>query len=143
MLQKIKTLILSLSLVFTLAVPVALPIAVSASHGGGHIQGGVCQGADKLKITDAVSGAECGALADSEGQDKVNKLLTQIINIISVIVGIVAVIMIIWGGFKYITSGGTSEKVTTAKNTILYALIGLIIVALAQIIVRFVLAKST
>jgi hypothetical protein len=48
----------------------------------------------------------------------------------------------IYGGFKYITSSGDSGNVTAAKNTIMYALIGLIIVALAQIIVRFVLAKS-
>jgi hypothetical protein len=51
--------------------------------------------------------------------------------------------MIIWGGLKYITSGGDSGNVTGAKNTILYAIIGLIIVALAQFIVRFVLSKTT
>jgi hypothetical protein len=51
--------------------------------------------------------------------------------------------MIIYGGFRYITSGGDSNGVTAAKNTILYAIIGLIIVALAQIIVNFVLNKTT
>jgi hypothetical protein len=51
--------------------------------------------------------------------------------------------MIIVAGFRYITSGGKQESVTGAKNTILYAVIGLIIVALAQIIVRFVLNKAT
>jgi hypothetical protein len=51
--------------------------------------------------------------------------------------------MIIIGGFRYITSGGKQESVTSAKNTILYAIIGLVIVALAQIIVRFVLSNST
>ena len=51
--------------------------------------------------------------------------------------------MIIVGGFKYITSGGNDGNVSTAKNTILYAVIGLVIVALAQIIVRYVLGKAT
>jgi hypothetical protein len=51
--------------------------------------------------------------------------------------------MIILGGFKYITSGGDTGNVTGAKNTILYAIVGLVIVALAQIIVRFVLDKTT
>jgi hypothetical protein len=55
----------------------------------------------------------------------------------------VAVVMIIIGGLKYITSGGDSGNVTGAKNTILYAIIGLVIVALAQFIVRFVLSKTT
>jgi hypothetical protein len=51
--------------------------------------------------------------------------------------------MIIIGGFQYITSSGDSGKVGTAKNTILYAIIGLVIVALAQFIVRFVLSRVT
>jgi hypothetical protein len=60
---------------------------------------------------------------------------------LSAIVGIVAVIMIIVGGLRYITSGGNDTSVTGAKNTILYAIIGLIIVALAQVLVRFTLSK--
>jgi hypothetical protein len=56
---------------------------------------------------------------------------------------VVAVIMIIVGGLKYITSGGDSGNITSAKNTILYAIVGLIVVALAQIIVRFVLERAT
>ncbi len=51
--------------------------------------------------------------------------------------------MIIVGGLKYITSGGDSGNITSAKNTILYAIVGLIVVALAQIIVRFVLQRAT
>jgi TRAP-type C4-dicarboxylate transport system permease small subunit len=70
-------------------------------------------------------------------------MVTWVINIISWIVGIVSVVMIIWGGFQYITSGGNDTKVTSAKNTILYAIIGLVIVALAQIIVKFVIGKIT
>ena len=49
---------------------------------------------------------------------------------------------VIIGGLKYITSGGDSGNVTGAKNTILYAVIGLIIVVLAQVIVRFVLVQT-
>ena len=50
--------------------------------------------------------------------------------------------MIIIGGVKYVTSGGSSEKTTSAKDTILFAIVGLIVVALAQIIVKFVLHKT-
>jgi uncharacterized membrane protein len=72
----------------------------------------------------------------------VSTLLRRIINIFSWIVGVIAVIMIIVGGLKYITSGGDSSNVSSAKNTILYALVGLVIVALAQFIVRFVLGQA-
>jgi hypothetical protein len=84
------------------------------------------------------SEADC-AKFDAGGN--LNDLVTKIVNILSVIVGIVAVIMIIIGGFKYITSGGDSNRVASAKNTIIYAIVGLIIVALAQVIVRFVLSN--
>lgn len=71
-----------------------------------------------------------------------NNIISLVINVFSVVVGFIAIIMIIYGGFKYITSGGDSGNVTAAKNTIMYALIGLVIVALAQLIVRFVLGKA-
>jgi len=55
------------------------------------------------------------------------------------ILGAICVIMIIYGGFKYVTSSGDSSKVTAAKNTILYAVIGLIIALLAYAIIGFVI----
>jgi hypothetical protein len=47
--------------------------------------------------------------------------------------------MLIYGGFKYITSGGDEQSTKSARDTIIYALVGLVIVAFAQIIVKFVL----
>lgn len=82
-----------------------------------------------------------GACNETEANNSVNNIITTVINIFSWIVGIVAVIMIIVGGLKYITSTGDSNSVNGAKNTILYAIIGLVIVASAQIIVKFVLKK--
>lgn len=76
-------------------------------------------------------------------EDQINALITAVINIFSLVVGVISVIMIIIGGLKYITSGGDSGNVTNAKNTILYAIIGLVIVALAQVIVRFVIERIT
>jgi len=66
-------------------------------------------------------------------------VIRNIIRIFSIIIGIVAVIMIMVGGFKYITAAGDTANVTSAKHTILYAIIGLVVAALAQIIVWFVL----
>ncbi len=89
----------------------------------------------------ALTGGSCTAEDPAVTQRKINNTIATVINIFSWIVGITAVIMIIIGGFKYITSQGDSGNVSGAKNTILYAVIGLVIVAMAQVIVKFVLDK--
>lgn len=83
----------------------------------------------------------CPSQDSAEGT--VNRIIATVINVISTLIGIVAVFMIIFAGFKYITSGGDSSNVASAKTTIIYAIVGLIIVAMAQLIVRFVLTKAT
>lgn len=86
----------------------------------------------------ALTGGSCDQ-GDAKG--KVDKAVAVAIDTFSWIVGVASVIMIIVGGFKYVTSSGDSNSVNSAKNTILYALVGLVVVALAQVIVRFVLNK--
>lgn len=66
-------------------------------------------------------------------------IFTTIINILLFIIGVVAVIMLIIGGIRYVVSGGDQAAVTAAKNTILYAVIGIIIAILAYAIVNFVI----
>jgi hypothetical protein len=56
-------------------------------------------------------------------------------------VGIIAVIMIIFAGFKYVTSGGDSGKISSAKNTLTYAVVGIVVAGVSQLIVRFVVTK--
>lgn len=65
----------------------------------------------------------------------------QITNTILYIVGVVAVIMLIIGGIRYVISGGDAKKVTDAKNTVLYAIIGLVIAVFAYAIVNFVITS--
>lgn len=67
-------------------------------------------------------------------------VFTRITNTILFAVGTISVIMLIYGGLRYIISGGDSKKVTDAKNTIMYAIIGLIIVFLSYAIVNFVIS---
>ncbi len=66
-------------------------------------------------------------------------IFSQITNVLLFLVGAVSVIMIIIGGLRYILSGGDSTNVSAAKNTILYAIIGIIVALLAYAIVNFVL----
>lgn len=68
-------------------------------------------------------------------------IITLVINILLFIIGIIAVIMLIIGGIMYAISGGDSSKVTNAKNTILYAVIGLIIAIFAYAIINWVILE--
>jgi TRAP-type C4-dicarboxylate transport system permease small subunit len=66
-------------------------------------------------------------------------VFNTIINAVLYIVGIICVIMLIIGGIRYATSGGDQAQVTGAKNTIMYAVIGLVVAILAYAIVNWVL----
>ena len=133
--NKIKNLALTIlaTLMFSLAVLSPAAVAQDATE---EIQRGLCAGAN---LDFRNTRADCSR--DNEALETVNRVIRRIVNLLSVIVGIVAVIMIIIGGFRYVTSGGSDASVTGAKNTILYAVIGLIIVALAQLLVNFVLSN--
>jgi energy-converting hydrogenase Eha subunit B len=142
MIKKLKLYALSMISILGLLAPMAITATVSAQATitPQSLQGNLCQGSNgNLSGSASAPDASCGDNATSTA----NNLVSIIINIISVIVGVVAVIMIIYAGFRYVTSGGSDDSVKTAKNTILYAIIGLVIVALAQIIVHFVLAKTS
>jgi hypothetical protein len=78
---------------------------------------------------------------DCNGQG-VSNLLNTVVSILSYIVGVAAIIVLILSGMKYITSGGDSGKVASAKNTLIYALIGIAIAALAQFLVHFVFTAA-
>ncbi|HWB39302.1 MAG TPA: pilin [Candidatus Saccharimonadales bacterium] len=78
----------------------------------------------------------------SAGEDAINHTVHTIVNILSYIVGIVSIVAIISAGFKYITSGGESSKISNAKSTIIYALVGLVIAVLAQMIIYFVINEG-
>jgi hypothetical protein len=66
-------------------------------------------------------------------------IFTTVTNVLLFVVGAISVIMIVIGGLRYVLSGGDSSNVTTAKNTILYAIVGLVVAMLAYAIVNFVL----
>jgi hypothetical protein len=130
----LKKRIINIFSVLIMACMVALvpltPMIVSADSGSYQ---DVCESI-------AVTGGDCDS---TSAGSTVSNLLKRIINIISAIVGVVAVIMLVVSGFKYITSGGDASKIASAKNTIIYAIVGLIIVALAQVIVHFVIHTTS
>lgn len=125
----IKRFALTLMLSLGLVVPAAGVVSAQA-----NIDGNLCAGSN-LSVT---GDTNCD---DSSTGETIDGIIETIINIFSLVVGVIAVVMIIIGGLRYITSGGDSGNVTGAKNTILYAVVGLVIVALAQVIVQFVLSN--
>lgn len=127
--QKLINAVVALSLVL-LGGLTLVPAVANADY-----KSDACQGVNTLS-------GRGGSTCDSGADKAINKIIKTVIQVFSVIVGFVAVVMIIVGGIKYITSGGDSGAVSGAKNTIIYALIGLVVVAIAQILVHFVLAKT-
>ena len=90
--------------------------------------------------TDTIAGGtEC-----AQGNTSSTPLVDQIkviTNTMLFAIGVVAVIMLIIGGFRYVFSGGNQQSVTGAKDTILYAVIGIVVALLAYAIVNFVLGQ--
>ena len=95
--------------------------------------------ANGINIT---TGAECshgtGTPSNLFGDGSVFQRITDVaLGLIAAI----SVLMLIYGGIRYTTSGGNSNNVTAAKDTIMYAIIGIIIAVLAYAIVHFVLTS--
>jgi len=111
--------VVSLGVIAALVVPHAAVFADAK----GDVQSGI----------NAAGGTGSGPTVDS--------VIQTVVKIMSLVVGILSVIMIMVGGFKYVTSGGDSGKITSAKSTVVYALIGLVIAALAQTLAKYVLAN--
>ena len=124
MMNKVKTLLVGAMMAFGL---VAAPLtfdSVSYAANTNEAQKGVNQ----------IGGNDPG---NSAGD--FTTLIKNIINILLFLVGAIAVIMIIIGGLRYVISGGDQGQITGAKNTILYAIIGLVVAVLAYAIVNWVL----
>jgi hypothetical protein len=104
---------------FTMTTPVAAQSAQSEICSGLGQAGGGCGG----------SGTQ------------INHTLNFAVNTLSLVAGVAAVIMIIISGLKFITANGDAGNVASARTTLIYALVGLVVVALAQFIVHFVLGR--
>lgn len=91
---------------------------------------------------DATAQIDAGLGAAGAGMEQgadIDGTVGNFVNLFLYVVGVVAVIMIIYGGFQFLTSAGDSSKAGKARSTILYALIGLIVAALAYAIINFVM----
>ncbi len=120
-------------LVYPVAV-MAIVIAVSITFAA-HV-GAV--GFDRSMADGAASARGADQVTDLFGQAGVFRNIT---NVMLFIIGAVSVIMLIIGGLRYVVSGGDSTAVQNAKNTILYAIVGVIVALLAYAVVSFVISS--
>jgi hypothetical protein len=136
--QRIRNVILAFALIVTggLAFVPASTFAAACPSGTTQTKCDACEGINTLN-------GSGGSTCDPNAGKSVENVIAAVIQIFSVIVGFAAVLMIIVGGVKYITAGGDSGAITSAKNTIIYALVGVVIVAFAQVLVHFVIRKAT
>lgn len=118
--KKIKLFVISIAAVLGI-MTLAAPVYVGASPAS-QIQSG----------SNAAGGSGAASLGDT---------IKTIVNILLYILGAIAVVMIVIGGIRYTTSNGDSSSITSAKNTILYSVIGLVVAILAYSIVNFVVSQ--
>lgn len=72
---------------------------------------------------------------------KLRHTVRIVIDVISVIAGIISVIFVILAGFRFVTSGGEANAVASARSAAVYALVGLVVVAVSQILVKYVMFR--
>ena len=94
----------------------------------------------QLNLESGINSAKGTGAPDNVTED--DGLIKKVVNLLLWAIGIISVIMIIIGGIRYATSNGDSNQVSAAKNTIMYAVIGLVIAIFAYAIVNFVLFQT-
>lgn len=121
--------IVSFALTLALAVAVAFPAMTLAQGGGGDDPFGV-------------GAVDESGLALSGGQDTdLRQTIGRLINVVLGFLGIIAVIIVLIGGFKYMLSGGSEDKTAEARKMIVAGVIGLAIILSAWAITTFVISR--
>lgn len=101
----------------------------------------LAQPALAVNVFDQCSGNADNAVCKAQGSDKASSMIQVVINILLYALGIIAIIMIIVGGIRYTTSGGDASSLKTARDTIIYSVVGLVVAILAFAIVNLVVGR--
>ncbi len=140
LIKKLSAFVAVFALVAVATLVPVVPASAADSQADCVARGGTWSNADKkcsLSLDGGVDSAKGTGVPDTLFGPE--SIFTTIVNTLLFLIGAISVIMLIWGGIRYTTSAGNSASVTSAKNTIMYAIIGLIIAFLAFAIVNWVL----
>ncbi|HEY0964883.1 MAG TPA: hypothetical protein VGE13_00185 [Candidatus Saccharimonadales bacterium] len=124
--KRIQLMIIAVLAVSSLAFAPLAPSAVSAAS-------------PQEEICNGTGGTWSGGTCTKAGEKDLGVRIQDIVNVLLFVLGAIAVIVIVISGIKYATSDGDSGKISSAKNTILYAVVGLVVAILAYAIVNFVI----
>ena len=97
--------------------------------------------ADAINVFDDCTGANKNTAVCKAKSDSANYLIRAVVNTLIFITAAISVVMVIIGGIKYTISNGADEKMKSAKNTILYSIIGLVVAVAAYAIVGFIISR--
>lgn len=128
--KKIKHTLLAGILMFFTVMPV-LSVVPAYAQVSEQSKNAACEGI----------GGATGQGCDEEAGASVGQLVRTIITILSWIVGIISIFMMIIGGLKFITSNGNAQSISSARSTVIYALVGVAVAVVAQVLVRFVVNR--
>jgi hypothetical protein len=90
-------------------------------------------------LKDQCTADPTSTICDAANKDTATSMIKTVINTMLFILGIIAIIMIVVGGIRYTTSTGDASRVKAAKDTIMYAVVGLVVALLAFTIVNYVI----
>ena len=135
--KRITTFIASFALIAGLLAPVVMP---GVAHAANPNSQSLCEGSGGTWTVDnnAPAGGTC---SNGVGTRTVPGTIQQITDILIFLVGAISVLMIIIGGVRYVTSSGDQAGTKGAKDTIMYAVIGLVVAFMAYAIVHFVVTS--
>lgn len=97
--------------------------------------------AGAINVFDSCNGASNSKVCQAKKDDDINKIIQNVISLLLWAIGLISVIMIIIGGIRYTMSNGDANMVRAAKDTVMYAVIGLVVAMLAYAIVNFVIGR--
>lgn len=125
-----KRFLVALAIIFSTCSLVAVPASAYNPLGSPNCSGtaansAICQ--DRNKTTNPVTGS--------------NGAIVKGAHLVGLVAGIAAIIMLIIAAIKYVTSGGDPSGTSSAKNTMIYALVGIIVIVLAESIITFVVSR--
>jgi hypothetical protein len=134
-----KTLFAKIMLVAALTLAVAPVAVLAAGTTFTTQQTELCTSAGNKVLQDAGGNDYCATKDGKTLAGGANNIVPTIINLLLYVAGAIAVIVIIFGGIRYVISTGDAARIKSAKDTILYAVIGLIVAILAYAIVNTVI----
>lgn len=127
--MRIRRIFATILMFLCLALPVMPAYAVDVTSEA-------CQGiSDSAVCKEAQQGQNSNPLFGPEG------ILTSAVSLLGFVVGVLSVIVLIVAGIRFAINGSNAQEITTARNTVIYAVVGILVAILAQGVVQFILKK--